>query len=158
MQDILTAASLVIELSISALPFVHIASKLMPRKSQPVPGQLELPLFDPAIETERQLLDELIEACQGTVIEPVPDPWESLEKETVVPVPNKIAPLHTSPVYLQLLPPARDQAPAKPDYSAMTRDQLRKACQQQGVKWRDVHGRNKHLTVEEMRSALAAAA
>jgi hypothetical protein len=36
----------------------------------------------------------------------------------------------------------------------LTRDELRKACQAVSVKWRNAHGKHKHLTVAEMRSAL----
>lgn len=42
------------------------------------------------------------------------------------------------------------------DWSAMKPAELRQACQQQGVKWRNAHGKNKHLTKGQMIAALSA--
>jgi hypothetical protein len=36
------------------------------------------------------------------------------------------------------------------DYSQFNCDQLRSLCTERGIKWRNVHGRNKHLKKAEM--------
>jgi hypothetical protein len=36
------------------------------------------------------------------------------------------------------------------DYSLMTCEQLRSLCTERGIKWRNAHGRNKHLRKAEM--------
>ena len=41
------------------------------------------------------------------------------------------------------------------DYSQFNCDQLRSLCTEQGIKWRNAHGRNKHLKKAEMVLALA---
>ena len=44
--------------------------------------------------------------------------------------------------------------PAKRSLSPV--EQLRQQCQQAGIKWRDAHGKNKHLKKHEMLEALKA--
>lgn len=158
MQNALTTLATALEIAIVLFPVIHAAAKAMPRR-RVSPGQLELNLDAPA----------------PVAVEP--DPWE-LPVEAA-PVGSAIAPLHPPAPYLLLLPPAKEQVqPAIPDLvpetsevelaaavdvamgnvevpTKMTRDQLRKACQQQGIKWRDAKGKNKHLTVAEMETALA---
>ena len=46
--------------------------------------------------------------------------------------------------------------PEMVDYSRWNRDQLRRECSAQTIKWRDAHGKNKHLTKDEMIQALTA--
>lgn len=75
------------------------------------------------------------------------DPWIHPTEEVVV----EVVPAAPATPTLYLLPPAKDAVVAQP---TMTRDQLRKACQKAGIKWRSAHGVNKHLTVTEMRDAL----
>lgn len=41
------------------------------------------------------------------------------------------------------------------DYSLINCDQLRSICTERGIKWRNVHGRNRHLKKAEMVSALS---
>jgi hypothetical protein len=41
------------------------------------------------------------------------------------------------------------------DYNLMNCDQLRSLCTERGIKWRNVHGKNKHLKKAEMVSALS---
>jgi len=36
------------------------------------------------------------------------------------------------------------------DYNLMNCDQLRSLCAEQGIKWRNAHGKNKHLKKAEM--------
>lgn len=42
------------------------------------------------------------------------------------------------------------------NWSAMSPYELRKVCQQQGIKWRNAHGKNRHLTKLQMIAALTA--
>lgn len=41
------------------------------------------------------------------------------------------------------------------DYSLMNCDQLRSLCTEQNIKWRNAHGRNKHMKKAEMVLALS---
>lgn len=41
------------------------------------------------------------------------------------------------------------------DFSKLDPFELRKICQQQGIKWRNAHGKNKHLSKPEMLAAIA---
>lgn len=43
---------------------------------------------------------------------------------------------------------------ANPDYSTMNSADLRKHCQQSGIKWRNAHDKGKHLSHSEMIAAL----
>lgn len=45
--------------------------------------------------------------------------------------------------------------PAMIDWAVLSPYDLRKACQQHGIKWRSAHGKNKHLTKAEMIAALS---
>jgi hypothetical protein len=47
-------------------------------------------------------------------------------------------------------------APAPVEWAALTPQQLRRACQGSGIKWRNAHGPNKHLSKREMVAALNA--
>jgi hypothetical protein len=58
-----------------------------------------------------------------------------------------IPPSRRGVVHLDLLPPQRKLCQT---------EQLRQQCQQAGIKWRNAHGKNKHLKKEEMIAALAA--
>lgn len=40
------------------------------------------------------------------------------------------------------------------DYSAMSPYELRKLCQSRGIRWRNAHGKNRHLTKAQMLEAL----
>lgn len=75
------------------------------------------------------------------------DPWTQPAEEVV----DEVAIAAPAAPTLYLLPPAKDVAIAQP---AMTRDQLRKACQAAGIPWRNFHAKNKHMSVAEMRDAL----
>ena len=58
---------------------------------------------------------------------------------------------------LQRTAPAQREVVPKPVAPAQQRspvEQLRQQCQQAGIKWRDAHGRNKHLKKHEMQAAL----
>ncbi len=86
----------------------------------------------------------------------LPDPWELPLDETIA-APQ--LPTGWALPTLLLLPPATVQEVTRAietDYGAMNRDQLRKACQRCGVKWRDAKGKNAHLTKAEMITALTA--
>lgn len=45
--------------------------------------------------------------------------------------------------------------PTAPDYASMNSTQLRKECSRRGIKCRNFHGRNKHMSKGEMLKALA---
>lgn len=202
MQDILTALATAVEIAIVALPTLRLVSQLMPRRTRVSPGQLELPLFPPtqpdsepniidypaefaplpvALEAGDRDIEEwvmLTTTPQTPAIEP--DPWEMVEVEPVqaeshvLRLPEAVAPLHITPAYLQLLPPAKEQAKsqqrpglpadkvvfltmlAEPDFDSMTPKQLRDECQKHGIKWRNCYGKNRHMPVKEMRDRLRA--
>jgi hypothetical protein len=44
----------------------------------------------------------------------------------------------------------------EPEWAALTAQELRKVCRDRSIKWRDVHGKGKHLRKGEMLMALAA--
>jgi len=46
-------------------------------------------------------------------------------------------------------------ADAPTEFAAMTAVQLRKECQTRGIRWRNAHGKSKHLSKTEMLAALA---
>jgi hypothetical protein len=53
--------------------------------------------------------------------------------------------------------PVKSVEPEKPaQRSRSPVEQLRQQCQQAGIKWRDAHGKNKHLKKHEMLAALKA--
>jgi hypothetical protein len=54
-----------------------------------------------------------------------------------------------------VVPFVRPVRPVAPVWAEMTPEQLRKACQQQGIKWRNAHGKSKHLKKAEMVAALS---
>lgn len=144
---------------------------IMPRP-EVCPGQLPID-FTAAATVEPEMLTncnvagsiELPAAPLVTQL-PTPDPWE-LPTETIAASP---APLFPPVPFLLMLPAVEPIAllPAArmsqkvtsatlPDWASMTPADLRKACQQQGIKWRNAHGRNAHLKKAEMIARLVAA-
>ena len=61
----------------------------------------------------------------------------------------------STPVQRELIPqPSVQVVPPAPKRSPV--EQLRQQCQQAGIKWRDAHGKHKHLKKQEMLAALQA--
>ena len=56
----------------------------------------------------------------------------------------------------QLRVPLVINQPETVEYRTWNREQLRRECSAQNIKWRDAHGKNKHLTKDEMIQALNA--
>jgi hypothetical protein len=95
--------------------------------------------------------------------EPVEDAWE----EPIAPV-APVAPVATmaqtiarpDAVLVVEIPEAEMEALAIAcdirNYQAMSAIELRKECGAQGVKWRNAHGKSKHLSKAEMLEALGA--
>jgi hypothetical protein len=87
--------------------------------------------------------------------------WVRAERPTPAPVEVAIA----EPVAIATVkvaePPilvAEEVDPAEIDvvcFEAMTAVQLRKECQTRGIRWRNAHGKSKHLSKAEMLAALA---
>lgn len=150
--------------SIALLSFLYIAAGFalslitkftMPRHKTSL-GQLEID-FTASAEVE----------IPDTAAPPLtPDFWE-LPLEPIAASP---APLFPPLPYLLMLPAVESIAllPAArmsqkshfatlPDWASMTPAELRKACQQQSIKWRNAHGRNAHLKKAEMIARLVAA-
>lgn len=92
-----------------------------------------------------------------------------LESETSVPIPAVAESIVTNNDADPWDEPEQIEAPVEPaepdrlprlhlvpEPQPMNKDSLRKACQANGIKWRNAKGKNKHLSVEEMKKALAA--
>jgi hypothetical protein len=83
---------------------------------------------------------------------PVDDlPQPELLEEAAVPVETHEAPAMAAPM---AAPVAIAVVPAEPDYAAMNSTQLRKECSLKGIRWRNAHGKGKHLKKGEMLKAL----
>lgn len=112
-----------------------------------------LPVFQTAPRQPRPgiqwLADRESAIAEQTTIEP--DPWETVEVEPVQSA--AIAPLYPVVPYLLALPPAREQ---QSDWATMTPEQLRRECQRRSIRWRNAHGKGKHLRKGEMVAALSA--
>lgn len=87
----------------------------------------------------------------GTDIPALPDPW------TTDPAPAKPQPQPkpNSQTILYLLPPAREVA-EQPTLAQLNIRDLRKHCNQIGLKWRNANGKNKHLSRTQILERLAA--
>ncbi len=84
-------------------------------------------------------------------LEVVADPW-SVEVELT----TKPCCCHTAiatPPQL-LLPPGLFGNADQPDLAMMPNTELRRLCQSAGIKWRNAHGTNKHLSKNQMITAL----
>ena len=129
MQDLLTTAATLTEAAIAL--FIILGAVTMPR-CRPSPGQLEIEFT----------------ATPESQAEPaaVPDPWELPALESIAPAPPE--PLFPSVPYLLLLPAAPVQV--EPTWAEMHPQLLHQQCQQQGIKWRNAHGKNKHLSRRSM--------
>ncbi len=80
-------------------------------------------------------------------LEVVADPW-SVEVELT----TKSCCCHTAiatPLPQLLLAPALEVA-NQPDLATLPNTELRKRCQSAGIKWRNAHGTNKHLSKNQM--------
>lgn len=82
-----------------------------------------------------------------------PDPWEL----PTPPGPELAPPRGPQLKPLLLLPPANpvQEVTDPPELAGLNVIALRKLCTQQGVKWRNAHGKNKHLKKAEMIAALS---
>jgi hypothetical protein len=119
-----------------------------------------------ALVTETTEQTEMTEeiATEETFPISISDPWE--ESVTVSPAARQwvatVKPQATRPVLA--LCPAKDEPVAAPTASTTTQidtdlqkldaGKLRKLCTEYGVKWRNVHGKNRHATKTEMVSQL----
>jgi hypothetical protein len=54
-----------------------------------------------------------------------------------------------------VVPFVRSQTATAVDWSILSPYDLRKACQTRGIRWRNAHGKNKHLSKAEMIAALS---
>jgi hypothetical protein len=140
MQDVLTTAATLTEAAIALFIILGVAT--MSRR-RPSPGQLEIEFT----------------ATPESQAEPaaVPDPWELPAPEPIPYGTQAIAPAAPEPLfpsvpYLLLLPAA--PVKVEPNWAEMNPQQLRQYCQQRGIKWRNAHGKNKHLGKREMVEAL----
>lgn len=138
-QDFFTYAATTLEIAIALFTVYGVCT--MPRR-RTSPGQLELNFTAAPMEPAAEI--------EATIAPMEPDPWEL--PATFSPLPT-VAPLHTQPPHLLLLPPASVAVePAKPK---LTPKQLRDLCQRHDIKWRNAHGKNRHLSVVEMKARLA---
>ncbi|MBD2019198.1 hypothetical protein H6F43_03240 [Leptolyngbya sp. FACHB-36] len=148
MQDLLTHAATAVEIAIA---FTFVAGLLTMPRRKVSPGQLELDFTEPTgsfLPVAAAPMEPAAE-IEAPIAPMEPDPWET--PATVSPLPT-IAPLYSQPPHLLLLPalPA-----AKTEAVKHTPKTLRDLCQRHGIKWRNAHGKNRHLSVQEMRSRLA---
>jgi hypothetical protein len=81
----------------------------------------------------------------------ISDPWD-LPSVTLLPTP--VTPLFCNPPHLLLLPAAKEVLPS--NWTTMTSLELRQACKKSGIKWRNSHGKGKHLRKAEMIALLSA--
>lgn len=90
---------------------------------------------------------------------PIADPWE--EPIAVAPVaamaktiarPESVLVVEISDAEMEAIAIDCDIR----NYQAMTAPELRKECSAQGIKWRNAHGKSKHLSKAEMLEALGA--
>jgi hypothetical protein len=155
MQDILTIAINSIALASIAYLAIGLVLHLASKFTMPY-AQLEINFA--AVEPVEPL----------PVIEPLPitsDPW-TLPVEPLTPtsvplfpvVPNLLLlPAARSVQSVDAIVPFKRRQSAAPDWSKLTPAELRKVCQQRGIRWRDAHGKSKHLKKSEMLQLLSAA-
>lgn len=174
MQDVLTFAIDAVTVGFAAFVVADLALRVAARKprtvaavtptAQPVAPVAEVaePVFtaDPSgfpvatdeeaalVEAHAEFIAQYWAAQTVEAVETLPDPWEGeVELATVA----EVLPLFTNPPTLLLLPAAKTQ-----DWSKMTPEQLRKECQARQIKWRNAHGKNRHLKKAEMIALLSA--
>jgi hypothetical protein len=171
MQDVLTFAIEAVTVGFGAFMVADFALRFAVRKPRPVAAaaptaqpvavaeSVAAPAFVPNLDGFPVATVEeaaLVEAHAAFVarfwsipaitVELLPDPWE-IEIEPIA----TVLPLFTNPPRLLLLPAAKTQ-----DWSKLTPEQLRKECQARQIKWRNAHGKNKHLKKNEMIALLSA--
>lgn len=94
----------------------------------------------------------------ATALEAVDSEWLSWESDLaamdnlleVEPEPTP-APVSMTDVVVPFVRPVRPQTP---NWAQMGAPELRKVCQRAGIKWRNAHGKGKHLSKREMVNAL----
>jgi hypothetical protein len=116
------------------------------------------------------------ETKESATVEEVSDAWEEAQPPAIVEQPEPAAPVRSvakgitpDPVLVVELPIATlmDEEPSDSEkegiaidvdrdrYQAMTAVQLRKECSTVGIKWRNAHGKSKHLSKAEMIAELS---
>ena len=84
-------------------------------------------------------------------LEAVADPWSAEEEPNLSQHPCCC---HTVIAPQLLLPPGLFGNADQPDLATLPNTELRKRCQSAGIKWRNAHGTNKHLSKNQMITAL----
>lgn len=74
--------------------------------------------------------------------------YKNIQAVTLPELFNAVDEVMSKPIY-------RSVGCAAIDYSLLSCDQLRSLCTERGIKWRNVHGKNKHLRKADMVSALS---
>jgi hypothetical protein len=107
----------------------------------------------------RDWLNALVAECEAeSPAMPTIEPEPEIESITQ-PEPEPIAQPEIEEIAPQ--PELQPQSDPQPEFmidliNSMTRDELRRECRRQGINWRDAKGKNRHLTVTEMKEAIAA--
>jgi hypothetical protein len=97
-------------------------------------------------------VDAEVAAALPTEADHIADASNMVESDPFAPESNPayaaVAATITAPVVTLVVPTAKT-------YQAMTTTELRKACQEAGIKWRNAHAKGKHLSKAEMVAALS---
>lgn len=86
---------------------------------------------------------------EPTVATATPEPVKEATPATTV-----AATISTPVAVLQVATPAPVQESTATNYSRLTSQELRRACQDRGIRWRNAHGAGRHLKKPEMVAAL----
>jgi hypothetical protein len=84
-------------------------------------------------------------AQQVEAMEEISDPWDLPSVPVQI---TPVVPLFCNPPHLLLLPAAKE--PETLNWTTMTSLELRQVCEKSGIKWRNSHGKGKHLRKAEM--------
>lgn len=84
---------------------------------------------------------------------PAPEP-ELVEEST--PAATVAATISTPVAVLQVATPAPVEESTATAWATLTSQELRRACQDRGIRWRNAHGAGRHLKKPEMVAALTA--
>jgi hypothetical protein len=143
---------------------IHLCEKFAMPRRKASPGQLEIDFSPAAVEPASQLIDPWELPVEPVVASPAPL-FPPMPYLLLLPAVEPIALLpaaHTASLGLCPTPRMTDavmpftrRQNSTPDWTKLTPAELRKACQQRGIKWRDVHGKSKHLKKFEMVQRLA---
>jgi hypothetical protein len=101
---------------------------------------------------EEPIEAEVLALPASPVIGLLPPAAEPITEVLYFPLPVLVTPVVT---ISGLLPAAISAATVTVDLNELTPQELRKRCQQAGIKWRNAKGRNKHLSKYDMVTLLA---